>query len=45
MVTMDEAIGSLYVRGKIDKENAFWYAQDQEAMKLRLTAGSVRKLQ
>ena len=45
MVTMDEAIGSLYVRGKIDKENAFWYAQDQEAMKLRLTAGSARKLQ
>ncbi len=45
MVTMDEAIGSLYVQGKIDKENAFWYAQDQEAMKLRLTAGSARKLQ
>lgn len=40
MVTMDEAISALYAQGKIDRENALWYAQDPEAMKLRLTAGS-----
>lgn len=43
MVTMDEAICSLCTQGKIDRENALWYARDPEAMRLWLTAGSARK--
>lgn len=36
MVTMDEAISRLYAEGKIDRENAVWFAQDSDAMELRL---------
>ena len=36
MITMDEAIQQLYFDGKIDKDNAINFAQDPDAMEMKL---------
>ena len=42
MITMDESIYRLYEEGKIDRENALWYAFDSEAMEQRLAGEKPR---
>jgi twitching motility protein PilT len=36
MITMDEAIQQLYFDGKIDREQAVNFAQDPDAMEMKL---------